>query len=629
MKHFLLLIGGFLMLAAFCPCLAQKKDKRTPFAAVKFMDDHPWIQYQGEWVKFLGMGGHPWEIYIQKALEDELDDWQRGFVRYNHYYMDELGIKRGDSLAVRFEQRGKVKTALFPLSRENRENATQFLYETFIHQRISRDHSQARNPKWNYLQTRLDGYTKNGEAWLSYEEALWDLEHLEWQIQKHYSYADLRGFDYPKALDAIIQDLREGISKRDLALQLKLFMANFGDGHSRVSQRLLLKEEADRFGLPFRIIKQQGKYYASNPAKKDFYLPAYPQILSIQGLPIEQLYQVAEQFAPKTTARFVEANSLKYLSHYTAMILRMAGQELPEDDQITVRFGNKEKNQEKTITLKRYRLPSAPERHYYKKEILEGNIGYLAINEHMNGAETFVDSLHAAMQSFQATDGLIIDIRDNGGGNRAPLIALLSYLIQKPVVTNTARFRIDYQLVKPKSGFLERRYAYFEDYEGYSATEKETIIQFKKQFKPRREVPEDKFSDYHYMLVNPIAQEKGYYYDKPVIVLIDEGCFSASDIFAAGIQQGDRVKLLGNRTGGGSGYSDKKTLPNSEIDVRLSSIYSYQPNGKLYDGQGVAPDIPMDYSLSDRLGQSDGQLDKALAILKISSGQGRAVKNRK
>jgi len=135
------------------------------------------------------------------------------------------------------------------------------------------------------------------------------------------------------------------------------------------------------------------------------------------------------------------------------------------------------------------------------------------------------------------------------------------------------------------------------------------------KFKPSVKPGKNKFSEYHYMVVSPTDEYDIYYYDKPVIVLIDEDCFSASDIFAAGIRQGDNVKLLGNTSGGGSGFSKRIYLPNTELRVKLSRMFSYQPDGNLYDGHGVVPDIPKDYTFDDKLGLTDSQLERAIIEL--------------
>jgi len=44
-------------------------------------------------------------------------------------------------------------------------------------------------------------------------------------------------------------------------------------------------------------------------------------------------------------------------------------------------------------------------------------------------------------------------------------------------------------------------------------------------------------------------------------------------------------------TGGGSGAQRVKTLNHSQLRLGLSSMASFQKDGKLFDGNGVEPDI--------------------------------------
>ena len=176
----------------------------------------------------------------------------------------------------------------------------------------------------------------------------------------------------------------------------------------------------------------------------------------------------------------------------------------------------------------------------------------------------------------------------NGGGSRKALQALLPYFIKETQIVNVARYRINAKDDHiPNKGYLERRFCYpqYISEENYKIESndsdfrdfQEAISKFTSSFNPHYIANEELFSDYHYMAIHPHLEGRGYYYEKPVIVLIDEGCFSASDIFAAGMRTGDRVVLLGNTTGGGSGYSKRIRLPNSEISVKLSRMISFQP----------------------------------------------------
>jgi len=98
--------------------------------------------------------------------------------------------------------------------------------------------------------------------------------------------------------------------------------------------------------------------------------------------------------------------------------------------------------------------------------------------------------------------------------------------------------------------------------------------------------------------------------------LLDEGCFSATDIFLGAFKEWPNVTLVGQPSGGGSAHSQQFSLPRSGFSVRCASMASFQPNGKLYDGNGVEPDVlverPPEYYL---VGGKDVILEKALKLV--------------
>jgi C-terminal processing protease CtpA/Prc len=55
-----------------------------------------------------------------------------------------------------------------------------------------------------------------------------------------------------------------------------------------------------------------------------------------------------------------------------------------------------------------------------------------------------------------------------------------------------------------------------------------------------------------------------------------------------------RVKLIGKPSGGGSGAYVETTLRSSGLLLRLSSMASFQQSGRLFDGRGVEPDLPLE-----------------------------------
>jgi C-terminal processing protease CtpA/Prc len=72
------------------------------------------------------------------------------------------------------------------------------------------------------------------------------------------------------------------------------------------------------------------------------------------------------------------------------------------------------------------------------------------------------------------------------------------------------------------------------------------------------------------------------------------------------------VTLIGTPSGGGSGRAIPLTLRNSAIALRLSSMASFQRDGKLYDGRGVEPDVMLQPAAGDWIGKTDTALDAAV-----------------
>lgn len=99
---------------------------------------------------------------------------------------------------------------------------------------------------------------------------------------------------------------------------------------------------------------------------------------------------------------------------------------------------------------------------------------------------------------------------------------------------------------------------------------------------------------------------------KPVVVLIDRGCFSAASSFAICTQAYDNMVLMGNSTSGGLGLPSMGVLPNG-WRYRLSVTRTLALDGGNYEN-GVPPDIPLrlDWDRARREGR-DNIIDSACA----------------
>ena len=115
---------------------------------------------------------------------------------------------------------------------------------------------------------------------------------------------------------------------------------------------------------------------------------------------------------------------------------------------------------------------------------------------------------------------------------------------------------------------------------------------------------------------NTGGHDREYFYDKPVVVLSDASCFSATDIFLGALKGRPRITLMGSASGGGSARSQRFSLSHSGIRIQCASMVSYRPNGLLYDGRGVEVDVSLPIGPRDLLHEgTDTVLEAARARL--------------
>lgn len=103
--------------------------------------------------------------------------------------------------------------------------------------------------------------------------------------------------------------------------------------------------------------------------------------------------------------------------------------------------------------------------------------------------------------------------------------------------------------------------------------------------------------------------------DQPVVVLVNGGTASASEITAGALQDYGRATLIGEQTfGKGSVQLIYELSDDSRLHVTVAKWFT--PNHNAIDGTGLTPDIEILYSEEDRAAQRDPQLQRAIDFLK-------------
>jgi carboxyl-terminal processing protease len=110
------------------------------------------------------------------------------------------------------------------------------------------------------------------------------------------------------------------------------------------------------------------------------------------------------------------------------------------------------------------------------------------------------------------------------------------------------------------------------------------------------------------------AREGGVALDVPLVVLVNAGSASASEIVAGAIQDTNRGTLIGETTfGKGSVQLLHQLRDGSELRVTIARWFT--PGDRLIHGQGLEPDIVTELTLEDRDARRDPQLDRAVEYL--------------
>jgi carboxyl-terminal processing protease len=184
------------------------------------------------------------------------------------------------------------------------------------------------------------------------------------------------------------------------------------------------------------------------------------------------------------------------------------------------------------------------------------NIGYIRFNAFMDPAHV-MKTFNEAMKSYMKADGIIIDVRGNGGGLGGMGTGMIGWLIGDK---------------NPHLG---------------------TLILRDQRLK---------------LLVNPRPQT----YSGPVVVLIDEMSVSAAEFFASGIQDLGRAHLIGTRTAGAVLGSEIEKLPNGDGFQFAAANYVSRKTGKSLEGIGVTPDQEVLLDRKALLKGKDPALEAAL-----------------
>jgi carboxyl-terminal processing protease len=283
-------------------------------------------------------------------------------------------------------------------------------------------------------------------------------------------------------------------------------------------------------------------------------------VTHIDGRPVQQV--LAETFYPFIAASTTQERDLEAYAkllrgpHGTAVVLDVIRADGPEA-KVTLTRGN-------------YEFPRVPNE--FQCRALEGGVVY--VNLPGFGSDQVVREFDGVFERIQQAQGLILDVRRNGGGSTHNGYAILSRLIDKSV---------------PGSHWKTRKY----------------IAAFRAWGR------EEQWEQGDHGMIEPHATK---HYAGPVAVLTGPQTASAAEDFVVAFHACGRGKVIGQRTCGSTGQPLTVPLPGGG-GARICTKRDTYPDGREFVGIGVIPDVEVEPTRADIAAARDPVLSQALAFL--------------
>jgi Peptidase family S41 len=423
-----------------------------------------------------------------------------------------------------------------------------------------------------------------------------DINQLYTDLKKHHLklYQYIKKDDLENQIDSLKSAINKPLTSAELYQQLLPILSQIGDGHLRIDFFEPTKvTETDylkygkRYSSPFEQLGLKfidGKIFVVDNKSGNPDLIPGSEILSINHVLASNITKTALQ----------NSFSDGYNTTFKYFFLNYGNLDnvwriFKNKDSLKLVFQNANKTDSTYLIGKPYDVKAAllagkqnlntgTQFLSYKK--LDTNTAYLKVNNFE--AQITQNDVDLFNNELPKTKSLVLDLRNNTGGNIFLMCHFLKFFLNKPIKPiEFPKELIKGMLLPTLDSNRKKQINYVKEFNqnGYG-----NLIPFNNAYKNK------------------------------LYILINGGTFSAASIFANTLAFSERGILIGEETGGGRNNINAGTYFNGNLK-NTAIIYSIglvpfnlpQPSDTI--GRGVMPDIKINYTLADYLAKKDLEMD--------------------
>ncbi|MEJ7558621.1 MAG: S41 family peptidase [Pedobacter sp.] len=399
---------------------------------------------------------------------------------------------------------------------------------------------------------------------LSEDQRVYGLSQIWSETKYNFVYYDQLKIDWDSLYQATIPKVR--IARTTLAYydELRHFAAQLNDGHTGVWYPMsFYKDEAAYAPLTTSLIEDKVFITAVlNDTLTQKGVKKGMEILKIDGLPVTSY---AEKFvSPFEGTSTLQGHNMMVYSTYllNGPINQLLNLTLKDQKGKIKEFQISRKLTKKEIPAVQFALTT-------------DQIGLLTINGFNADFKKAFDSIYPNLIKAKS---LIIDLRNNGGGDGSQGYYLLKHLTKQPFSDPISSFR-QYNVAMRVWGVDAKTDTYFSMTPGTNKPFADRVI-----------------------------------FEKPIVVLIGKQTYSAAEDFAILFDYIKRGPLIGQLSGGSTGRPFFTELPGGGT-FRVCIKKDTYPDGKLFVGVGIHPTIVVPENSASFIKGKDQVMDKAFDVL--------------